>query len=114
MPYRSLEESIVQIGTYITGLVSADYATLHRRISKLALNIPISDEDVVAVVDSTGMNVTNRGEWMHEKHGTMSRGWLKVHVAVDVESNKMGYNGCYQMHRLGRQWAVEVYFSTIK
>ena len=26
---------------------------------------------------------------MHEKHGTQRRGWLKVHVAVDVESKRL-------------------------
>jgi hypothetical protein len=35
------------------------------------------------------MKVTNRGEWMREKHGKVRRGWLKVHVAVDVESKKL-------------------------
>jgi hypothetical protein len=89
MPYRQLEGFIGRLGTYIPGLIAADYTTLHRRISKIALQIPIPDEDVVIAVDSTGMKVTNRGEWMREKHGKVRRGWLKVHVAVDVESKKL-------------------------
>ncbi len=72
---------------------------------------------------------------MREKHGTLRRGWLKVHVAVDVESKKlltlevaeeksarsmavleykMGYKGWRQMHQYGIQWAVEGLFSSIK
>jgi hypothetical protein len=89
MPYRQLEGFIGKLGTYVPGLIAADYTTLHRRISKLALQIPIPDEDVVVAVDSTGMKVTNRGEWMREKHGKTRRGWLKVHVAVDVKSKKL-------------------------
>jgi hypothetical protein len=89
MPYRQLEGFIDKLGTFVPGLISADYTTLHKRISKLALQIPIPDEDVVVAVDSTGMKVTNRGEWMREKHGKVRRGWLKVHVAVDVESKKL-------------------------
>jgi hypothetical protein len=89
MPYRQLEGFIDKLGTYVPGLIAADYTTLHRRISKLALQIPIPDEDVVVAVDSTGMKVTNRGEWMREKHGKARRGWLKVHVAVDVKSKKL-------------------------
>jgi len=69
--------------------MAADYTTLHKRISKLALQIPIPEDDVVAAVDLTGMKVTNRGEWMREKHGKVRRGWLKVHVAIDVESKKL-------------------------
>ena len=26
---------------------------------------------------------------MREKHGTQRRGWLKVHVAIDVESKRL-------------------------
>jgi len=89
MPYRQLEGFIDKLGIFVPGLISADYTTLHRRISKLALQIPIPDEDVVVAVDSTGMKVTNRGEWMREKHGKVRRGWLKVHVAVDIESKKL-------------------------
>jgi len=89
MPYRQLEGFIDKLGTYVPGLVAADYTTLHKRISKLALKIPIPEEDVVIAVDSTGMKVTNRGEWMREKHGKVRRGWLKVHVVVDVESKRL-------------------------
>ena len=89
MPYRQLEGFIDKLGTFVPGLISADYTTLHRRISKSALQIPIPEDDVVVAVDSTGMKVTNRGEWMREKHGRVRRGWLKVHVAVDVESKKL-------------------------
>lgn len=89
MPYRQLEGFIDKLGTFVPGLISADYTTLHRRISKSALQIPIPEDDVVVAVDSTGMKVTNRGEWMREKHGKVRRGWLKVHVAVDVESKKL-------------------------
>jgi len=89
MPYRQLEGFIDKLGTFVPGLISADYTTLHRRISKLAFQIDIPEDDVVVAVDSTGMKVTNRGEWMREKHGKVRRGWLKVHVAVDVETKKL-------------------------
>jgi len=90
MPYRQLEGFISQLGTYIPGLIAADYTTLHRRVSKLALQIAIPDkEDAVIAIDSTGIKITNRGEWMREKHGKVRRGWLKVHITVDVESKKL-------------------------
>ena len=70
-------------------LVTADYTTLHKRISKQDLGIEIPENDAVVAVDSTGIKVTNRGDWMREKHGKQRRGWLKVHVAVDVESKRL-------------------------
>ena len=69
--------------------MAADYTTLHKRISKQDLGIEIPENDTVVAVDSTGIKVTNRGDWMREKHGKQRRGWLKVHVAVDVESKRL-------------------------
>jgi hypothetical protein len=89
MPYRQLEGFIGKISVYEPGLVAADYTTLHKRISKQDLGIEIPENDAVVAVDSTGIKVTNRGDWMREKHGTKRRGWLKVHVAVDVESKRL-------------------------
>lgn len=54
----------------------------------MELDIPIPDNDLVVAVDSTGMKVTNRGDWMGERHGVERRGWIKVHIAVDVETRK--------------------------
>jgi hypothetical protein len=73
MPYRQLEGFIDQLSS----------------ISKQSLEIEIPENDAVVAVDSTGIKVTNRGDWMREKHGTKRRGWLKVHVAVDVESKRL-------------------------
>jgi hypothetical protein len=89
MPYRQLEGFISRLSTYEPGLVAADYTTLHKRISKQSLEIQIPENDAVVAVDSTGIKVTNRGDWMREKHGKQRRGWLKVHVAVDVESKRL-------------------------
>ena len=89
MPYRQLEGLIGRISAYEPGLLAADYSTLHKRISKLDLGIDIPENDAVVAVDLTGIKVTNRVDWMRGKHGTQRRGWLKVHVAVDVESKRL-------------------------
>ena len=88
LPYRQLEGFLRALSGFVPGLRSADYTTLWQRISNLELNIPIPDNDIVVAVDSTGMKVTNRGDWMREKHGVERKGWIKVHVAVDVETRR--------------------------
>ena len=41
------------------------------------------DEYIVIAIDSTGIKVTNRGQWMHDKwHLKNKKGYLKIHVAV--------------------------------
>jgi hypothetical protein len=36
------------------------------------------------VLDSTGIKVTNRGEWLPHKWN-IRKGYLKIHVAVDIK-----------------------------
>ena len=48
----------------------------------------LNSDPVVIAVDSTGIKVTNRGEWMREKW-KIRRGWLKVHAMIDVSTNQI-------------------------
>jgi hypothetical protein len=88
LPYRQLEGFLKALSGFVPGLRSADYTTLWQRITNLEFNIPIPDNDIVVAVDSTGMKVTSRGDWMREKHGVERKGWIKVHIAVDVETRR--------------------------
>ena len=47
------------------------------------------DEYVIIAVDSTGIKVTNRGQWMREKWHIKKKGYLKIHVAVNVKTKKI-------------------------
>jgi hypothetical protein len=72
MPYRQMEGFTRKLSAFILGLISVDYIILFRRIKDLDLHLPVdptllSSEVVVVAVDSTGIKVTNRGEWMREK-----------------------------------------------
>jgi hypothetical protein len=66
-----------------------DYSTINRRINKLdiKLNNRIGN-DIVIVLDSTGIKVTNRGEWLPHKWN-IRKGYLKIHVAVDIKKKKI-------------------------
>ena len=89
LPYRQMEGFYRKLSSYIHGLKAADYTTLFRRIRKV--KIDFSQEirkNVVIAVDSTGIKVTNRGEWMREKW-KIHRGWIKAHIAVDIETKEI-------------------------
>ena len=47
------------------------------------------NEQVTIAVDSTGIKVTNRGEWIKEKWLKERRGFIKIHVAVDTKSKQI-------------------------
>ena len=47
------------------------------------------DEYIIIAVDSTGIKVTNRGQWMREKWKAGNKGYLKIHIAVNVKTKKI-------------------------
>jgi len=51
-------------------------------------NKEFEDEYIVIAIDSTGIKVINRGQWMKEKwHIKNKKGYLKIHIAVvDIKS----------------------------
>ncbi|NMB86409.1 MAG: hypothetical protein GYA29_09260 [Methanothrix sp.] len=89
--YRSLEGMVRKLSTYIPVIPTIDYTTIWKRGTKLDLKlsdtIAESDEPVVIAIDSTGIKVTNSGEWMREVW-KVHRGWIKVHIAVIVKTGE--------------------------
>jgi len=66
-----------------------DYSTLSRRLSSLNIKInkAITDnspkEDLVIIMDSTGLKIFGEGEWKVRKHGwSKHRTWRKAHIAI--------------------------------
>jgi hypothetical protein len=69
-----------------------DYSTLCRRREALNISIPRRKvaEPLVIAIDSTGLKVYGEGEWKVRKHGASKRRtWRKLHLAVDVKTNKI-------------------------
>ncbi|MDO9326753.1 MAG: IS5 family transposase [Methanoregula sp.] len=92
MPYRQMEGFLRKLSLFVHQDLAADYTTLFRRIRMFEL--PLSDtikqteRDVIVAIDSTGIKVTNRGEWMREKW-RIHQGWIKVHVVIDRKSREI-------------------------
>jgi hypothetical protein len=38
--------------------------------------------DIVIAIDSNGIKVTNRGQWLRDKWNIRKKSYLKIHVAV--------------------------------
>lgn len=89
LPYRQTEGLIKSYGSAVPAV--PDYTAIHKRICKLDIRIqPFAQKhDIVLAVDSTGIKVTNRGEWMRHKWNGKRRGFLKIHVGVDVNTKQI-------------------------
>ncbi|MGH9920675.1 MAG: IS5 family transposase, partial [Nitrososphaerales archaeon] len=91
LPYRELEGFLRMFAGHVEGLKVPDYTTMWWRISRVNVELDPSvdkEKDVTIAVDSTGIKVSNRGEWIRQKWA-VKRGFLKVHLAVDTKRGKI-------------------------
>jgi IS5 family transposase len=74
------------------------YSTISKRINRLEIKInEKSGNDIVIALDSTGIKIANRGEWMdgwmdrwmHHKWHVGRKGYLKIHIAVDIKKKRI-------------------------
>ena len=92
LPYRQTE-GIVRAHASNTLPSIPDYSRICRRINRLdikidANNSSLHDDNFVIAIDSTGVKVTNRGEWIRHKW-KVKRGYLKIHIAVDIKKKRI-------------------------
>jgi hypothetical protein len=92
LPYRQIEGFLRKLSDIVPQIKPADYTTIWRRGTKLNIKLADtlkeSDEPVVIALDSSGIKVTNRGEWMREKW-KIHRGWIKVNISVNVKTKEI-------------------------
>src|SRR5215211_4034587 len=92
LPYRQME-GVVREHASNTMLSIPHYSNISRRINRLDININNknnnnNDDYFVIAIDSTGIKVTNRGEWIRHKWN-IKRRYLKIHVAVDIKRKRI-------------------------
>jgi hypothetical protein len=65
------------------------------RVVKIKINldpkINLERDDIIIAVDSTGIKVTNRGQWILDKwkKKRKRKGFIKIHVAVNIKTKKI-------------------------
>ena len=52
-------------------------------------SMEFEDDYFVVAMDSTGIKVTNRGQWMRDKWHVKRKGYLKIHISVNVRNKKI-------------------------
>ncbi len=99
LPYRQTEGVIKATGRSLP--CHPSYGHICKRINRLNIDIKKEDsidddEPIIIAVDSTGIKVTNRGQWMTEKwdmknnnNNNNKKGYLKIHVAVNIETKEI-------------------------
>ena len=92
LPYRQLEGFLKVMSRHIKKLKVPDYTTMHWRVVRVKVQLdPEVDPEkgVIIAVDSTGIKVANRGEWIRDKWQMKKRGYIKIHVAVNTKTKQI-------------------------
>jgi transposase len=95
--YRQLEGFLRMMSVHIKRLqeIVPDFTTIWWRVVKMKINLDpkvnLGRDGIVIAVDSTGIKVTNRGEWIIDKwkNKRKRKGFIKIHVAVDIKTKKI-------------------------
>ena len=91
LPYRELEGFLRMFAEHVPDLKVPDYTTMWWRVSRIPVEMDPDvdrEKDVTIAVDSTGIKVSNRGEWIRQVWA-VKRGFIKVHLAVDAKKGKI-------------------------
>ncbi|HET8689633.1 MAG TPA: IS5 family transposase, partial [Methanosarcina sp.] len=87
LPYRQTQGVVIAHANKVSN--TPHYSTISRRINRLEIKINEKlGNDIVIALDSTGIKVANRGEWMRHKWH-VRKGYLKIHVAVDIKKKRI-------------------------
>ena len=97
LAYRQAEGLLGSvIGLLGLSLRVPDHTTLSRRAATLDVPRPrnagagASGEPMHLLVDSTGLKLCGKGEWLLEKHGTATRrSWRMLHLGVDAGTGRI-------------------------
>jgi len=97
LPYRQTEGIVLAHAANTLPSSIPDYSRICRRINRLDIKIDDDDQyksnlqhddNFVIAIDSTGVKVTNRGEWIRHKW-KVKTGYLKIHIAVDIKKKRI-------------------------
>ncbi len=67
------------------------YVAIFQRIRGIPISGMIEEingssrDGMTVIIDSSGLKITQRGDWLTNKWHTKRKGWLKIHVAIDAE-----------------------------
>jgi len=84
--YRALQGIMNALSPKFNNFPVISYTQISRRINLMDINFNTEENNLIVGVDSSGIKVSNRGEWMRHKW-KVRKGWIKVVIMGDTKGN---------------------------
>ena len=91
VPFRELEGFVRKLSELTGKFKPLSYVSIFQRIRGIPISGMIEEmngssrDGMTIIIDSSGLKITQRGDWLTTKWKTRRKGWLKIHVAIDAE-----------------------------
>jgi len=94
LPYRQEEGFVEALSKLLPELKAVpDYSTIYRRVSafvpEFEQNLEDLGDEVVIALDNSGVKVIPKDGWVRAHGGRDRKGYLKIHLAVDVKTKQI-------------------------
>jgi len=84
--YRALQGIVIALSYKFNNFPVIVYSQVCRRVNKMDIKFTTNNQNLIVGVDSSGIKVSNRGDWMRKKW-KVKKGWIKVVVMGDSKGN---------------------------
>ncbi|MEM3844623.1 MAG: transposase [Candidatus Parvarchaeota archaeon] len=91
VPFRELEGFVRKLSELTGKFRPLSYVAIFHRIRSILISGMIdeinafSSKGTTVIIDSSGLKLTQRGDWLSTKWNVSRKGWIKMHVAIDAD-----------------------------
>lgn len=92
VPFREFDGFVRRLSKLTGRFKPLSYVAIFNRIRDIPIMgmlEEINDEardGITVIIDSSGLKITERGDWLTTKWKGKRRGWIKIHIAIDAEA----------------------------
>ncbi len=97
--FRVLEAFVRKLSKITGKFRPLSYVAIFKRIREIHVEMMMNEinknvgDNITVIIDSSGLKITERGDWLSTKWKEKRRGWIKVHVAIDKDTmNVVSFN----------------------
>jgi IS5 family transposase len=92
VPFRELDGFVRKLSKLTGKFKPLSYVAIFNRIRDIPIMGMLEEinseatDGITVIIDSSGLKITERGDWLTTKWKGKRRGWIKIHIAIDADA----------------------------